>query len=384
MNKHSALSSVLTDVNTANGLPNAHYIDPDVFHEEKRAVLFANWAGIGFGKDIPEFGDAKPVDFLGMPILLIRDKDGQIGVFQNTCRHRGMILVDQPKKIQGAIRCPYHSWCYAHNGALRSTPHVGGPGQNTHEDVKPGELGLVRIRSYVWRDVIFVNIDGNAPAFEDAHAELLTRWAEFDQPLYHGGDGSSFKLEVATNWKLAVENYCESYHLPWVHPGLNSYSRLEDHYNIEKRGQYSGQGTLVYRQLKGENDEVFPDFTGLSPQWDEGAEYIAIYPNVLLGVQRDHAFAIVLEPKTCEQTVEHIELYYAQPETETPELGELRDANAQLWKTVFEEDVFVVEGMQKGRHGELFDGGRFSPAMDGPTHNFHHWVASQINAGRDA
>jgi hypothetical protein len=53
-----------------------------------------------------------------------------------------------------------------------------------------------------------------------------------------------------------------------------------------------------------------------------------------------------------------------------------------LWKTVFEEDVFVVEGMQKGRHGALFDGGRFSPVMDGPTHNFHHWVASQIEAGR--
>lgn len=127
MNKYSPLSSVMTDVNTANGLPNEHYIDARVFDEEKRSVLFANWAGVGFGKDIPEIGDVKPVDFLGMPLLLIRDRKGEIGVFQNTCRHRGMILVEQAKNIQGAIRCPYHSWCYGLDGVLRATPHVGGP-----------------------------------------------------------------------------------------------------------------------------------------------------------------------------------------------------------------------------------------------------------------
>ena len=84
MNKHSKLSSVLKPVSVANGLPNEHYVDPAVFAEERESVLFANWSGIGFGKDIPEAGDAKPVDFLGMPLLLVRDRNGDIGVFQNT------------------------------------------------------------------------------------------------------------------------------------------------------------------------------------------------------------------------------------------------------------------------------------------------------------
>ncbi|MEM1078896.1 MAG: aromatic ring-hydroxylating dioxygenase subunit alpha [Pseudomonadota bacterium] len=382
MTTHSPLSSVLNDVTTAKGLPNEHYVDPTTFEEEKRSVLFASWAGIGFGKDIPEPGDAKPVDFLGTPLLLVRDQAGVIGVFQNTCRHRGMILVDKPQKVRGAIRCPYHSWCYGLNGALRTTPHVGGPGRSKHDDIHPDELGLWRIRSYVWRDVIFVNVDGKATAFEDTHRTLLSRWSEFDQPVHHGGETSGFTLRVATNWKLAVENYCESYHLPWVHPGLNSYSRLEDHYNIEERGQYSGQGTLVYRQLTDETGRTLPDFDGLSGKWNEGAEYIAVYPNVLFGVQRDHSFAIILEPEDCGNTVEHVELYYARPAQDTPEHDALRRTNAQLWRTVFEEDVFVVEGMQKGRYGALFDGGRFSPVMDGPTHNFHHWIATRIEKGR--
>lgn len=382
MNIHPHLDAVLTSVNKAKGLPNEHYIDERIFEEEKRSVLFKNWSGVGYAKDIPEVGDAKPIEFLGMPLLIVRDRGGNVGVFQNTCRHRGMILVSEPKKIGGAIRCPYHSWCYGLDGALRSTPHVGGPGHNIHDDIVTENLGLIKIRSYIWQDVIFVNVSGDAAEFEVANAKLLERWKEFDQPIYHGGDSSSFKLEVNTNWKLAVENYCESYHLPWVHPGLNSYSRLEDHYNIEVPLEYSGQGTMVYRQLKGEDGSVFPDFEKLSSQWDEGAEYIAVYPNVLMGIHRDHFFAIVLEPVDTNHTVEHIELYYPNDATSSIEFDGMRSANATLWKTVFEEDIFVIEGMQKGRKGDFFDGGKFSPVMDGPTHNFHYWIATQITQGR--
>jgi phenylpropionate dioxygenase-like ring-hydroxylating dioxygenase large terminal subunit len=255
---------------------------------------------------------------------------------------------------------------------------VGGAGHNTHESINRSELGLNEVRSYIWRDIVWINLSGTAPAFEDVMADVIERWKDFDLPMYHGGADSRFELKVKTNWKLAVENYCESYHLPWVHPGLNSYSRLEDHYNIEKYGSYSGQGTTVYRQLKDENGNCFPDFPDAGPKWGEQAEYIAVYPNVLLGVQRDHAFAIILEPVSTEETVEHIHLYYAAPETDQS----LRATNTSVWKTVFEEDIFVVEGMQKGRHVDAFDGGRFSPVMDSPTHCFHDWVAGKVETHR--
>lgn len=375
---HSDLSNVHKPLAHAKGLPNAHYTDPGVYAEENEALLKSTWAGLDVAASVPEIGDAKPIEFAGMPLVIVRGKDNQVRVFQNVCRHRGMILVEEPRKIEGAIRCPYHSWCYGTDGRLVSTPHVGGPGQNTHPDIDRGSLGLIEVRSHVWFDVIWINISGTAPEFDVAHADLLDRWQEFDKPLYHGGSNSHFTLSVKTNWKLAVENYCESYHLPWVHPGLNSYSRLEDHYNIEVPGAFSGQGTLVYRQLKDDSGATFPDFEGLSKKWDTAAEYTAIYPNVLLGAHRDHAFAIILQSLDHQDTVEHIHLYYAQPQVSE----EMRAKNAALWKTVFEEDIFVVEGMQKGRSAAGFDGGKFSPVMDGPTHCFHAWVASQLDQHR--
>lgn len=375
---NNTLKDVLCDVQDARGLPNEHYVSEAVFEQEKRSLLFDNWSGIGFTSDVPNPGDVKPVSMLGMPLLLTRDQQGNIRVFQNTCRHRGMILVQEPTNVRKVVRCPYHSWCYDLEGKLQVTPHVGGPGCNSHEGINKDELGLFTVPCSVWLGVVFVNISGTAPPFEQYTAELRQRWQEFDSLPLHGDPQSTFSFSLDTNWKLAVENYCESYHLPWVHPGLNSYSRLEDHYNIEQQGKFSGQGSSVYRQLNGADGEVFEDLGSLSGQWDTGAEYIALYPNVLLGVHRDHTFGIVLEPVSTSKTVERIALFYAEDCATSEAFSSMREKNAEQWKTVFAEDIFVVEGMQAGRSGQLFDGGKFSPVMDGPTHNFHHWVATQM------
>lgn len=106
----SELAAVTRPVAAACGLPNAFYTDADLFEEEKRRVFFSNWAGLGFAADVPEPGDARPLSFLGQPLLMVRDREGVLRVFFNVCRHRGMILVAQPGRIQRAIRCPYHSW----------------------------------------------------------------------------------------------------------------------------------------------------------------------------------------------------------------------------------------------------------------------------------
>ena len=373
------LQSILAPLAQANGLANEHYTDTQVHDIEKKALFFDTWAGLSVGSEIPEIGDARPVNFLGMPLLIIRDKVGDVRVFQNICRHRGMILVSKAQRIEGAIRCPYHSWCYSTEGRLITTPHVGGPGRNTHSEIDKTTLGLIEVRSHIWRDVIFINISGKSPPFETVHKHLIQRWKDFDQPMYQGGENSKFTINVKCNWKLAVENYCESYHLPWVHPGLNAYSRLEDHYHIQETGLYSGQGTNFYRQFEGTDGYKFPSFKKLDEKWGDSAEYITVFPNVLMACQKDHAWSAVLNPISHELTTEDINIYYASPTTNK----EMRKVNKEQWEGIFIEDISVVEGMQLGRKCTGFDGGRFSPAMDGPTHLFHSWVANKLINNKD-
>ncbi len=374
------LRAVLADTATGPGLPSGYYLDEGLHAVQNEALFATTWAAIGFGKDVPEVGDVYPVEFLGQPFFLTRDQSGTVRVYHNICSHRGMILVSEPGKTQGLVRCPYHSWCYDLDGTLRRTPYVGGHDKDEHPDFETAQHGLREVRSHVQFDVVFVNLSGNAPAFEDTHGKLLDRWSEFkDRPLYHGGTHSTLHFELEGNWKLAIENFCEAYHLPWVHPGLNSYSRLEDHYNIVEPLSYSGQGTTVYNpDLLPGTGKVFPSGKNLSGKWDTGAEYIALFPNVLLGAHRDHFYAIIVSAEGPHKTGERAEFYFFEPECAGSGYEDLREVNNETWREVFLEDVFVVEGMQRGRSSSGFNGGVLTPVQDPPTRNFHQWAADRL------
>lgn len=378
------LSEVLAPIERAKGMPNAFYTDPAAYDVERRMIFERNWVGVGFGKDVPDPGDVVPIEIVGIPLILTRDKSKNVRVFHNVCSHRGMRLITEPAKGKTVMACPYHAWCYGLDGALRGTPSIGGAGVNELSGFDRRKHGLREVRSALWMDTVFVNLSGDAVPFEDRIKPLADRWKDFvGRPLHHGGDESSSELEVECNWKLAVENYCESYHLPWVHPGLNTYSRLEDHYHLrnEMDAGFAGQGTVVYRPIEDQDGKVFPYLRDVDGKWETAGEYIALFPNVLYGAHRDHWFAMLLEPLALNRTRERVEIWYFDEASLGDGFETLRRNNAQQWRVVFQEDIFAVEGMQKGRASPGFQGGVFSSVMDGPTHDFHRWVATQVSAG---
>ncbi len=366
-------------IETASGLPNAAYNDPELFDFERDNIIGKTWAGLDFVSELPQKGYAKPIDFMGLPLLLVRDRKDQIKVFHNVCSHRGMILVAEAGPVRNLIRCRYHSWSYNLEGELKSTPHIGGVGHNNADGFSCEGNGLKEVSSAQWMGVIFVNLSGDAMPFAEFIAPLQDRWETFTgkgkfQKLHVADDYSHTQLTVKSNWKLAIENYCEAYHLPWVHPDLNSYSPLEEHVNLQVNDYMSGQGTMNYT-LSEVAGYTLPKFQ----QWPEDkmthGEYISLYPNVMLGVQVDHAFALIVEPKSCNQSVERLQICYVDEEAVSESMSDCRKEVMNAWTTVFKEDVFAVEAMQEGRQSPGFQGGVFSPVMDGPSHSFHKWVA---------
>jgi choline monooxygenase len=145
----------------------------------------------------------------------------------------------------------------------------------------------------------------------------------------------------------------------------------------------SGQGSSCYRlaEVAGNQLPRFPDWPAAQQQT---AEYLSLYPNVLLGVQVDHVFAIILHPLSHDRTLESLQLFFVGDDAVTQAYAENRDNVLRAWREVFAEDVFAVEGMQQGRRSPGFGGGVFSTAMDGPTHHFHRWVAQFYASGLSA
>ena len=378
------LDVVNNSIEKAHGLPNECYTSKDYTLIERKKLFEDKWIVAGVASSIPEIGDVKPIDILGMPILILRNKQNEIKVFHNVCSHRGVKLVSKSGKINSLIRCPYHSWSYSLDGELMATPHIGGMNKHSADGFDKSKSNLKEIRSYIWLDLIMININQNEMSFEEYIKPLSDRWEKFwpikDRELiHHSNDFGYFKLNAKCNWKFAIENYCESYHLPWVHPGLNSYSKIEDHYHIQGLpNRFAGQGTVVYNpQFKGK--EKLPSFPNWPKDKENIAEYVALFPNVMLGIHKDHYYAYWIEPINHEFTLEHMELYYVgEQAAQANKFKSLRKQNHKQWEDIQEEDVDIIQGMQTGRNSPSYNGGNFSPVMDNPTHHFHKWVAQNL------
>ena len=378
------LDVVSKPIAESHGLPNECYISEEYTKIERKKLFEDKWVVVGAASSLPKIGDAKPFNLLNLPIIILRDKKNKIRVFHNVCSHRGYKIMQKPCKIKNVIRCPYHSWSYDTDGTLVATPHIGGMNKHETDKFDKSINGLKEIRSYVWLDLIMINISNNEIAFAEYIKPLSDRWAKFwpekDRKLIsHSSDYGYFNLKAKCNWKFAIENYCESYHLPWVHPGLNSYSKIEDHYHIQGLpNRFAGQGTVVYNpRLKGK--KKFPCFPNWPKDKENIAEYVALFPNVMLGIHKDHYYAYWLEPVDHKYTIEHMEIYYVgEKAANSKKFKSIRKQNHKLWKGVQSEDVNIIEGMQEGRNSPSYNGGNFSPVMDNPTHHFHKWVATNV------
>ena len=375
--KASNLNKTLQPIDVARGLPNEHYVDQSVFDEEKQAVLFDNWVGIGIKADVPNEGDVFPVEFAGMPLLVVRENLNTVKVYQNTCRHRGMILIQEPGNVRGTIRCPYHSWCYGLDGELRSTPHAGGPGHNLDPSIDRETLGLIEIDSYIYREVIFVNISGKAPNFTKYAEKLIERWAEHDQPLFHGGIESAFPFDVACNWKILIDNFLECYHCAPAHKDFVDLVDMDSYRTITHK-RYSSQCASAPRTT---NSNAYSFNPG---EVDFGYAGFFVWPNFTIWIYPGEANLSVLQmnPKSEQRTIEFQD-WFTLGGVLTPQLAEA----AAYQKDVLQpEDIAICESVQRGLKSKAYNQGRFivdngkTELSEHAVHHFQRMVFEALKA----
>jgi choline monooxygenase len=362
------------------GLPNVAYNSEGFAEFERDAVLAKTWFCVANQSQLPEGGWLHPVDVFGMPLLVVRDRQSAIRVFHNVCSHRGMKLVEEARRSNGLITCRYHGWCYTSEGSLKATPHINGEGNHQDENFDRELHGLKEIRTHLFAGLIFVNLSGDAADFSTFIKPVTDLWHEFDLDKYgHGGSDSSWEIVLKGNWKFAQENHVDGYHLPFVHPGLNSYSPLRNHYPLVLEGSASGQGSEGQDHAGVIGDDPLPMNTDLSEPWQHGkAEFLSIYPNIMIGVQADHYWTVHLIPISADQTFERMDLYYYGDGATDSKYSALRTANRDRMLEIYEEDRDMVEGMQRGRKSSAFNGGALAPAMDQPAHCFNRIVARAV------
>ncbi len=380
----NTLEKIMQPINKAGGLSNEFYVSDERFKQERDTVFAPNWTALMFTSQLPANNHAKPVEFMGLPLLITNYND-EISVFHNVCRHRGHKLVEKEKPLTSAISCPYHSWTYKPSGELIGTPHIGGVNIHQVNGFDKKQYGLKKVAHGIFMNVLYINLNNQALPLQEYLKPVYDRWHEFLgddglQKMQKGATGGEWSITAQSNWKLAVENYCEAYHLPFVHPELNHYSPIDVHYNIEIGNNFSGQGTMNYSPslaMVDGKEATMPSLKSWNTEKMKYGEYLSFYPNVLMGIQSDHAFSIILTPISPKETLEQLEIFYVGDGASNAKYEACRQETVNNWELVFKQDIPPIESMQKGRESSGFDGGVFSPALDVATHHFHKWIASQ-------
>lgn len=360
----------------SSGLPGCCFTSEKTFKSEFRHLLAANWACVGLAQDVEEIGDVHPITFAGQPLLLTKAKDGVIRTFHNICRHRGTVLCDRARKNKKQITCPYHAWSYALDGTLLRTPHVGGLKRHNCESLDVQNLNLVEVPTETWGPFVFVNFRGNAGSLAERMRSIEERLSFVDFSLLRTGSDYSFTFDIHTNWKLAVENFVESYHVPMIHPELQRVNPMGQHYQILGGDAYVGQG--------GRSDGVADQIDPPLPIFPESAnvknyEALYVFPNLMITCLPNLLKAIIINPMAPSHTQERLAVFFVGDDAMDSRLDESRHTVMQDWSiNVNVQDIGIIEQMQKGRSSLAFDGGRFAPKQEATSLHFQKLVAKRM------
>ena len=204
-----SFKKVLDGYREGFALPGAAYRDPEIYELEIRHILLKSWLYVGHQSQIPERGDFFLFEMAGESVIIVRDAQGGINALLNVCRHRGSRICDTPTGHESRLVCRYHGWTYGLDGSLKAAAR-------TPDGFDRTKYGLRRLHLRVFEGLIFVNFDDDPPDFGALESEMAAPMRPY------GLDQAKVALRrnypITSNWKLAVENYCECYHCQPAHP----------------------------------------------------------------------------------------------------------------------------------------------------------------------
>jgi len=303
------------------------YTDEAIFQAELQKIWHRTWVYVGHASEIPKANDFVMKSIGPEPIIMTRDRDGQVHLLHNRCPHRGNRVCVSDKGNARSFTCPYHGWTFSNNGQLRGYPFPSG-----YEGANRDELGLGRVaRVATYKGFVFGSFAAEGPTLEE---HLGAAKDSIDMLVMNSPQGEVqvtagfLKHKVKSNWKFVMENETDGYHPSFVHASI---------FEVAKSGigsLYSSESTAVTRYFgsgHSENDlrpefrrigkplgwfgtsaDRLPDYVSrmqaaYGPEkaneiMINGTPHVMIFPNLFIAEIQ----LFVLQPLAANETVQHV------------------------------------------------------------------------------
>lgn len=364
-------------VRQASSMPPACYTSPAFYEFERDAIFGREWICIGRAEQVPNPGDYLGVTVVDEPLVMLRDRDGEIVVMSAVCRHRGVPLVDGPGNCGQFLRCPYHWWTYDLTGRL-----VAAPQMQEAEGFDKSDVRLPRLAVELWNGFVFVNFDEAAEPLAPRLTRLTALLAN-----YHVDQLVTTEQEISDhgfNWKIMVENGIEPYHATYLHHRLIEAPKERNYHNF---GHEEGEGFVVSLVNHGFFDAAlnptyqryFPAIETLTDEERRRFGFATVLPNLMLGWQADLMFWFLLLPTG----PEHVDFRWAYllPEATRKVLNfesllQMTREGVEMYNA---DDLPIADAMQRGMRSRFAPRGRYSHEEEVLT-QFNRWLVNRYEA----
>jgi phenylpropionate dioxygenase-like ring-hydroxylating dioxygenase large terminal subunit len=304
------------------------FVAPEIFEEEIRTIFARSWIHVADLGDLRAPGTFVTAMIGRTPVIVLRDRAGELRAYLNACRHRGAQLLDGKGTCDKQIKCPYHAWSYGLDGALLGVPYRE---QFAHAALD--ELGLVPVRVGTVGPFVFACLDPAAPSLAEWTGDLGHDLAGVETWEL----GYELTYELAANWKLFVENANDGLHVQFVHDILTDAIVLDE---ATTQTKLESHGAYTWAQI---NPAYLPPDRPIA---DARIRFGSVFPNLIPVLSPSDLTYIRVDPIAHDRLKLHVRSY------EHPEFGELREFRKLAFERTTDQDLAVVLRTQRGLHAQ--------------------------------
>jgi choline monooxygenase len=331
-------------------LPGHFYYEPAIFEREKDEIFYRTWQYAGHVSQLAEPGDFITEEVGDESVIVLRDRAGELRAFYNVCQHRAHRLLEGEGRLKSVITCPYHAWCYGLDGALRAARN-----SDRVDGFDKTQFALKPVRVEVLCGFVYVNLDPDAPALGAPLGDFEREFLSFDPEPERLVRAYRKEIDVQANWKNVIENYAECYHCQNRHQSLSTAALDMSSYRIHVHEAYH-----AHTSGNRGGDQGYSFSTEEGPRGADFGSWL-VWPNVVFEYYPGGKLTVFHnKPLAPERTLQIIDWYLPQAEPSALE-REVID----FVDVVREEDIPIVESVQRGLHSRGYRQGRFMVDEEG-------------------
>lgn len=381
-------------------LDRSFYTDPDVFQLDMELIWYRQWLFAGHDCELPRPGSFFTIKVGDYPVIVLRDLQGAVRAFHNSCRHRGSLVCTAKKGMSARLVCPYHQWTYDLDGTLLFARQMG-------EGFDASQFGLKSVACESVGGYIFVCLAEEPPDFSAFRAIMEPYFSPLD--LIDAKVVYENTIVEKGNWKLVWENNRECYHCSGSHPELcktfpetptfTDVTAVKDDPELGVLWTRSEAAGLPARYKAGDDGEfrvmrvplvgdavsytlsgkpaVHRQLSDDAPDGHFGALLLYHYPTTWNHVLGDHAITFRVTPLSATETEVTTKWLVHRDAVEGVDFR--LDNLIHVWMETNDQDRRVVEDNAQGIASPAYEPGPYNTVHEGGVIQFVDWYASFID-----